>query len=90
MLTTHADPSDGRRRVLRTTTVNADYWRARNPADHAAVAEWFSVLSDEELSTFRTLAVRLLRAQGGRSGDAPARTDAPPSVSEKKRHDPHS
>ncbi|WP_158566925.1 MarR family winged helix-turn-helix transcriptional regulator [Actinomadura craniellae] len=65
MLTTHPDPADRRRRILRATTVSADYWRARNPADHAAVADWFSVLSDDELSTFRTLAVRLLRAQTG-------------------------
>jgi DNA-binding MarR family transcriptional regulator len=62
MLTTNPDPADRRRRVLHTTTVNADYWRARNAADHAAVADWFSVLSDGELSMFRAMAVRLLRA----------------------------
>ncbi|WP_084219245.1 MarR family winged helix-turn-helix transcriptional regulator [Spirillospora albida] len=63
MLAVHPDPADGRRRVLRATTVNADYWQARNPADHAAVAEWFSALSDDELRAFRDMTVRLLKAQ---------------------------
>ncbi|MFB4319476.1 MarR family winged helix-turn-helix transcriptional regulator [Actinomadura sp. 21ATH] len=67
MLATHPDPADRRRRVLRATAANADYWRARDPADHAAVADWFSVLSDDELGTFRALTVRLLRAQYDRA-----------------------
>lgn len=62
MLTARPDPADRRRSVLRTTTVNAGYWNARNPADHAAVAGWFAALSDDELVTFRELSVRLLRS----------------------------
>ncbi|MFA1539934.1 MarR family winged helix-turn-helix transcriptional regulator [Actinomadura monticuli] len=62
MLATRPDPDDRRRRVLSTTTVNADYWRARNPADHAAVADWFKALSDAELNAFRAMAVRLVRS----------------------------
>ncbi|WP_344829225.1 MarR family winged helix-turn-helix transcriptional regulator [Actinocorallia longicatena] len=63
MLSTEPDPADRRRRVLRTTTVSAAYWEARNAGDHAAVAGWFSALSEEELAVFRDLVVRLHRSQ---------------------------
>ena len=54
-LTSGPDPEDRRRRRLATTERNAEYWDRRNPGDHAAVAEWFSMLSDEEVTTLAGL-----------------------------------
>lgn len=61
MLRVEPDPQDGRRRRLVTTEASATYWRERDPADHAAVADWFSALSEEEIRTLCTLADRVLR-----------------------------
>jgi DNA-binding MarR family transcriptional regulator len=60
MLRVEPDPADGRRRRLVTTAANAEYWQRRDDADHAAVARWFAVLSDEEIVTLCTLADRVL------------------------------
>ncbi|GAA3397502.1 MarR family winged helix-turn-helix transcriptional regulator [Cryptosporangium minutisporangium] len=58
-LTSESDPADRRRRRLATTEKNAEYWRGRDTADHAAVAEWFSMLTEDELRTLATLAGRV-------------------------------
>lgn len=50
MLRLDDDPGDSRRRVLTTTRLSDDYWQRRNPADHAAVADWFAALDDAELT----------------------------------------
>jgi DNA-binding MarR family transcriptional regulator len=60
LLRVEPDPTDKRRRRLVTTASNAHYWQVRNEADHAAVAQWFEVLSDEEIQTLCALANRLL------------------------------
>jgi DNA-binding MarR family transcriptional regulator len=60
LLRVEADLRDRRRRILVTTGANEEYWRNRNTADHAAVAEWFAVLSPEELRQFCALGTRLL------------------------------
>jgi DNA-binding MarR family transcriptional regulator len=52
------DPADRRRRLIATET-NDQYWRGRDAADHNAVADWFSTLTDSELQTLTTLAERL-------------------------------
>lgn len=61
MLRVEPDPQDGRRRRLVTTEASATYWRERDPGYHAAVADWFSALSEEEIRTLCSLADRVLR-----------------------------
>lgn len=61
-LRTEPDPADRRRRVLIATETGDAYWRDRDPADYAALADWFSTLSPDELQTLTTLAERLLRS----------------------------
>ncbi|TYC18549.1 winged helix DNA-binding protein [Actinomadura syzygii] len=56
------DPSDRRRRRLIATETNDQYWRGRDAADHNAVADWFSTLTDTELQTLNTLVERLLKS----------------------------
>ncbi|TMQ93663.1 winged helix DNA-binding protein [Actinomadura soli] len=56
------DPADRRRRRLIATETNDQYWRVRDAADHNAVADWFSTLTDSELQTLTTLSERLLKA----------------------------
>lgn len=60
LLRTEPDPADRRRVRLFTTETNQRYWRGRDQADAEAVAQWFAVLSDEEIETFCTLANRIL------------------------------
>lgn len=60
LLRIEEDPRDRRRRLLVATGANEEYWRQRNAGDHAAVAEWFSVLTDAELRQFCELGTRLL------------------------------
>ncbi len=55
------DPADRRRRRLIATETNDRYWRGRDAADHDAVADWFSTLTDGELQTLTALAERLLK-----------------------------
>lgn len=55
------DPADRRRRRLIATETNDQYWRGRDAADHGAVADWFSTLTDSELQALTTLAERLLK-----------------------------
>jgi DNA-binding MarR family transcriptional regulator len=62
LLLVEDDPSDGRRRRLSTTAANTRFWKKRNRADHAAVAQWLGALSGEELQTLCTLVVRLAKA----------------------------
>ena len=54
------DPTDGRRRRLVVTEESARYWAGRDEDDAAAVAQWFSALSTEELDLLCTLAGRVL------------------------------
>jgi DNA-binding MarR family transcriptional regulator len=54
------DPADRRRKRLIATETNDEYWRGRDPGDHAAVAKWFSALDPDELDTFVRLTVRVL------------------------------
>jgi DNA-binding MarR family transcriptional regulator len=60
LLRVEPDPDDRRRVRLTTTATNDRYWRGRDKADLAAVAQWFAVLSDDELETFCALANRLV------------------------------
>ncbi|GAA0258134.1 MarR family winged helix-turn-helix transcriptional regulator [Cryptosporangium japonicum] len=60
-LVSEPDPADRRRRRLATTEKNDAYWAGRNPDDHAAVADWFSMLTDEEVATLAQLTSRLAR-----------------------------
>lgn len=60
LLSVEPDPADRRRRLLVTTATNDRYWRRRDRADYAAVARWFSALSDEEVRLLCTLADRVL------------------------------
>ncbi|WP_084700065.1 MarR family winged helix-turn-helix transcriptional regulator [Cryptosporangium arvum] len=60
-LVSEPDPADKRRRRLTTTEKNAAYWAGRDPDDHAAVTEWFSMLTDEEVKTLAGLTSRLAR-----------------------------
>jgi len=55
------DPTDRRRRRLIATETNDQYWRGRDAADHNAVADWFSTLTDSEIQTLTTLAERLFK-----------------------------
>lgn len=55
-----ADPADRRRKLLAATDSGAAYWRDRDEADFAAVADWFGELSTEEVETFCALADRVL------------------------------
>lgn len=55
-----ADPADRRRRRLAATPASDDYWKGRDNADEAAVAEWFSTLAPTELATLLDLSERLL------------------------------
>lgn len=56
-----------RRRRLETTARSGDHWAARNEADFAAVADWFSGLSDDEALELTRLLERLV-------GDLPGPT----------------
>jgi DNA-binding MarR family transcriptional regulator len=60
LLRAEPDPADKRRVRLTTTSANEAYWRERNEDDFAAVAQWFAVLSDEEIEAFGTLASRVV------------------------------
>ena len=60
MLAIHDDPADGRRKLLSATDASRAYWASRDDRDHAAVAGWFTTLSDAELTTFVELAERIL------------------------------
>jgi DNA-binding MarR family transcriptional regulator len=60
------DPSDSRRRVLRTTSISESYWEQRNPGDYAALAGWFGTLDDTEL---RQLCDLLSRVVAGRQSE---------------------
>lgn len=60
MLAIHDDPADGRRKLLSVTDESRAYWASRDDGDHAAVAGWFTALSDAELTTFVELAERIL------------------------------
>lgn len=75
LLRTEPDPADRRRTRLVATIDNQRYWRERDDADHAAVAGWFAVLSDEELETLCGLADRVLSALDG-PGERPDRYSA--------------
>src|SRR5262249_6328249 len=60
LLRTEPDPADRRRVRLVTTETNQRYWQERDEGDFAAVAQWFAVLSDEEIETLCTLASRVM------------------------------
>jgi DNA-binding MarR family transcriptional regulator len=60
LLRIEPDPADRRRRRLVATEANEEYWRNRDDADHAAVADWFGVLSEAEIAVLSGLAERLL------------------------------
>lgn len=60
LLRVEPDPGDRRRKRLRATDANPAYWRARDPADRAALADWFAALTRTELDTLCTLADRVL------------------------------
>jgi DNA-binding MarR family transcriptional regulator len=60
MLRAEPDPADRRRRLLHTTAANERYWRGRDEADYAAVADWFATLSAEEIDMLCALAGRVL------------------------------
>ncbi|MFI5960029.1 MarR family winged helix-turn-helix transcriptional regulator [Cryptosporangium sp. NPDC051539] len=53
------DPADRRRRLLSATEKSAAYWAGRDAEDFDAVAEWFSMLSEQEVETLADLAVRV-------------------------------
>lgn len=77
MLAIHDDPADGRRKLLSVTDASRAYWLSRDDGDHAAVAGWFTALSDAELSTFVELAERILSSldpQAGHATPTPPRT----------------
>jgi len=46
----HSDPDDSRVRRLQVTAHHRRFWRRRNPADRASVAEWTSALSASDLA----------------------------------------
>jgi DNA-binding MarR family transcriptional regulator len=60
MLRVDADPLDSRRRVLTTTRLSEDYWGQRNEGDYAALADWFGMLTREELEQLCDLLGRVL------------------------------
>ncbi|WP_112248350.1 MarR family winged helix-turn-helix transcriptional regulator [Kribbella monticola] len=60
LLQVEPDPTDKRRKLLSTTNHNASYWKQRDSADFAAVAEWFGDLSPSELETLCSLAERVI------------------------------
>ncbi len=60
MLRVDADPVDSRRRVLTTTRLSEDYWGQRNEGDYAALADWFGMLTGEELEQLCDLLGRVL------------------------------
>ena len=68
------DPTDRRRRRLIATETNDRYWRSRDAADHAAVADWFSSLTDREIEALATLAERLLPELSAPRHDGPSRS----------------
>jgi MarR family transcriptional regulator, transcriptional regulator for hemolysin len=60
MLWVDGDPADSRRRVLTTTSLIEDYWEQRNDGDYAALADWFGMLTREELQELCDLLGRVL------------------------------
>lgn len=60
MLEVVPDPTDRRRKRLRTTGTSAAYWQGRDEGDFRAVADWFSGLTGDEVQTLCRLADRVL------------------------------
>jgi DNA-binding MarR family transcriptional regulator len=60
LLSIEPDPADRRRKLLSTTNRNAAFWQRRDEGDFAALADWFGDLTESELTTFCTLADRVL------------------------------
>lgn len=57
----HVDADDRRARRVTATPAVAELFRPRDDGDHAEVARWFSVLSDEEQALAVTLLSRVHR-----------------------------
>lgn len=78
-LRTEPDPADLRRRRLTITDASDRYWRDRDSSDHAAVADWFSSLTAEDIRTLTGLCERLLAnlPESTSTGDAASREARP-------------
>ncbi|GIG91878.1 MarR family winged helix-turn-helix transcriptional regulator [Plantactinospora endophytica] len=93
LLRVEPDPADRRRRRLVATEANTEYWRDRDDADHAAVADWFGALREDEIRVLCGLVERLLtdlapRVDAGPMPGVPAPAQAPGRPADSRRTGP--